>query len=81
MEHAKPYNRITIVSGLCGGKPTIRGMRVTVASVLEMLAGGMSKKEILIDFPYLEEADIDACLAFASQLASYSSDAFGVHPV
>lgn len=81
MEVTKKNERITIVPGLCGGKPTIRGMRITVANVLEMLAGGMSKKEILEDFPYLEEADIDACLSFASQLASYSPEVLGTQPV
>ncbi len=81
MESVKKNERITIVPGLCGGKPTIRGMRITVANVLEMLAGGMSKKEILVDFPYLEDTDIDACLAFASRLASYSSETLGAQSV
>mgnify|MGYP005725381085 CR=1 FL=1 len=64
-------SRITIVPGVCGGRPTIRGMRITVANVLELLAGGMSHDEILADFPYLEREDIQACLNFAAQLASY----------
>src|SRR5512138_1723281 len=50
--------RITIVPDLCGGEPTIRGMRITVSQVLELLAGGMKPEEILQDFPYLEQADI-----------------------
>ncbi len=61
--------RITVVPGLCGGRPTIRGMRVTVADVLELLAGGMSHDEIVADYPYLEREDIVACLQFAASQA------------
>lgn len=61
--------RITIVAGLCGGRPTIRGLRIAVADVLEMLAGGMSHDEILGDYPYLEREDIAACLDFAARQA------------
>jgi len=61
--------RITVVPGLCGGRPTIRGLRVTVADVLELLAGGMSYEEILADYPYLEREDIAACLDFAAKQA------------
>ncbi len=57
---------ITIEPGKRGGKPTIRGMRITVQDVLEYLAGGMSESEILADFPELTHADIRACLAFAA---------------
>lgn len=64
-------SRITIQSDLCGGRPTIRGMRITVASVLELLAGGMSPQEILDDYPYLEAADIQACLEYAALLSSH----------
>ena len=64
-------SRITIDPAICGGKPTLRGMRVTVASVLELLAGGMTPQEILDDYPYLEPEDIQACLEFASRLASH----------
>jgi uncharacterized protein (DUF433 family) len=62
-------NRITMIPGLCGGRPTIRGMRIRVADVLDLLAAGASHEEILEDYPYLEEADITASLAWASQLA------------
>jgi uncharacterized protein (DUF433 family) len=58
--------RITIKPDVCGGEPTIRGMRITVSHVLEMLAGGMTPEEILKDFPYLEKADIDAALEYAA---------------
>jgi uncharacterized protein (DUF433 family) len=57
---------ITIEPGKRGGKPCIRGMRITVSDVLEYLAGGMSEDEILRDFPYLTRDDIRACLAFAA---------------
>ncbi len=57
---------ITIEPGKRGGKPCIRGLRITVYDVLEYLAGGMSEGEILSDFPDLESADIRACLAFAA---------------
>jgi uncharacterized protein (DUF433 family) len=57
---------ITIEPGKRGGKPCIRGMRITVYDVLEYLASGMSHQEILADFPYLTEEDIRACLAYAA---------------
>lgn len=57
---------ITIEPGKRGGKPCIRGMRMTVYDVLDYLASGMSKEEILEDFPYLTENDILACLAYAA---------------
>ncbi|NOT68498.1 MAG: DUF433 domain-containing protein [Methylophilaceae bacterium] len=58
--------RITIEPGKCGGKPCIRGMRVTVYDILEYLASGMTSAEILADFPYLTAEDIQACLAYAA---------------
>jgi uncharacterized protein (DUF433 family) len=57
---------ITIEPGKRGGKPCIRGTRMTVTDVLEYLAGGMSEAEILPDFPDLTAEDIRACLAFAA---------------
>jgi uncharacterized protein (DUF433 family) len=62
-----PIDRITIKPDVCGGEPTIRGMRITVSHVLEMLAGGMTPEQVLQDFPYLERADIDACLEYAAR--------------
>ena len=58
---------ITIEPGKCGGKPCIRGMRVTVYDVLSYLAAGMTTIEILHDFPYLTEEDILACLSYAAE--------------
>lgn len=57
---------ITIEPGKRGGKPCIRGLRITVYDVLEYLASGMSESEILRDFPDLTTEDIRACLAFAA---------------
>ncbi|HST88679.1 MAG TPA: DUF433 domain-containing protein [Ktedonobacterales bacterium] len=59
-------NIITLEPGKRSGKPTIRGMRVTVYDVLSYLAAGMSHQQILDDFPYLTEEDIQACLAYAA---------------
>jgi uncharacterized protein (DUF433 family) len=66
-DKVEAMERITIIPGLCGGKPTIRGMRIRVADVLEMLASGMSHADGLQAFPYLEEDDIRAALAWAAK--------------
>lgn len=60
-------NIITIEPGKRGGKPCIRGMRITIYDVLEYLASGMTYQEILDDFPYLTQQDILACLSFAAK--------------
>ena len=57
---------ITIEPGKRGGKPCIRGMRMTVYDVLQYLASGMTPEQILEDFPYLTAEDIQACLAYAA---------------
>lgn len=57
---------ITIEPGKRGGKPCIRGMRITVYDVLSYLASGMTEQEILDDFPYLTREDILACLSYAA---------------
>ena len=59
-------DRISIEPGKRGGKPCIRGMRITVYDVLDYLASGMSEQEILDDFPDLTREDLCACLAFAA---------------
>jgi uncharacterized protein (DUF433 family) len=61
--------RITINPEVMGGKPCIRGMRVTVGMIVEAMAAGRTIEQLLADFPYLEEADIREALAFAAQLA------------
>jgi uncharacterized protein (DUF433 family) len=58
--------RITFNPEQCSGRPCIRGMRIRVKDVLEMLAGGANEAEILADFPYLEQGDIQACLLYAA---------------
>ncbi len=58
---------ITIEPDKMGGKPCVRGMRITVYDVLDYLASGMSEDEILHDFPDLTQEDIRACLAFAAE--------------
>lgn len=59
-------SRITIENDKCGGRPCIRGMRIRVQDVLDMLAGGASAQEILTDYPYLEPDDIRASLAYVA---------------
>lgn len=60
------FGRITHDPAVMGGKPCIRGMRVTVSAVLGMLAAGHARASILSDFPYLEAADLDEALAYAA---------------
>ncbi|MEZ4839848.1 DUF433 domain-containing protein [Flavobacterium sp.] len=61
-------DRITIDDKLCNGKPTIRGLRISVQTILEFLGAGETKDEVLRQYPSLEMEDIDACLKFASAL-------------
>lgn len=58
---------ITVEAGKRGGRPCIRGMRITVYDVLSYLAAGMTMQEVLDDFPYLTAEDIHACLAYAAE--------------
>jgi uncharacterized protein (DUF433 family) len=59
--------RITIIPGLMGGRPTIRGIRFPVADVLGYLAAGMTEKELLENFPFLDQEDIKAALLYAAK--------------
>jgi uncharacterized protein (DUF433 family) len=59
--------RITVDPGQCGARPCIRGMRIRVVDVLESLAAGQSREEILAAYPYLEPEDITACLLYAAR--------------
>ena len=61
-------DRITLSDELCNGKPTIRGMRISVQTILEYLSAGDTPEEILKQYPLLEPEDISACLQFASDL-------------
>ncbi|MBK5943064.1 MULTISPECIES: DUF433 domain-containing protein [Halorhodospira] len=64
-------HRITFDPELCGGRPCIRGMRVRVTDILDLLAAGASRDEILKDYPYLEMEDITAALQFAARRADH----------
>lgn len=68
-------DRITTFSDICNGKPTIRGMRITVSSILEFLSAGDSQETILENYPFLEKEDIQACISFAlKNLTSYKNE-------
>jgi uncharacterized protein (DUF433 family) len=60
-------DRITVNPEQCGGRPCIRGMRIRVTDVLELLAAGLSPSQVLTELPDLEPDDISACLRFASR--------------
>lgn len=64
--HSDLLDRITSNPRQCGGRPCIRGMRIRVKDVIDMLAGGATTSEILKDYPYLEPEDIQASLAYAA---------------
>jgi uncharacterized protein (DUF433 family) len=60
------HERITLDPAVMGGKPCVRGLRVTVATVLGLLASGHSREEVLMAYPYLTADDLDACLSYAA---------------
>jgi len=60
-------HRITIRPEQCGGRPCLRGLRIRVKDVLDLLASGASREEILADYPYLEDGDITAALEYAAK--------------
>ncbi len=64
-------DRITVDNNICNGKPTIRGKRISVQTILEFLSAGDSKDEILKQYPTLVQEDIDACLRFAADLMGH----------
>ncbi len=63
----EPLDRITINPEQCGGRPCVRGMRIRVTDVLELLAAGETPAQILEEYPYLEAEDIAACLRYAAR--------------
>lgn len=65
-------NRITIDPEVCGGRPCIRGLRIRVRDILDMLAGGATREEIVADYPYLEDEDITAALEFAARATDHA---------
>ncbi len=64
-------HRITVDPVQCGGRPCLRGLRVRVKDVLDLLAAGASREEILEDFPFLEAADITAALEYAARQSDH----------
>ena len=60
-------NRITVEPGKCGGRPCIRGYRLRVGDLLDLIAHGASREEILADYPFLEPEDITAALLYAAR--------------
>lgn len=70
---------ITIEPGKRGGKPTVRGLRITVGDVLGWIAAGMSWREIMDDYPDLTEEDIRACLAYAADREQHTMIALTPH--
>lgn len=63
---AELVERITVNPAQCGGRPCVRGMRIRVIDVLDLLAAGLSQQQVLEELPDLEAEDISACLKFAS---------------
>jgi uncharacterized protein (DUF433 family) len=61
-----PIDRITFDPNVMGGRPCIRGMRITVGTVVGLIASGATRREILADYPYLEAEDITAALSYAA---------------
>ena len=64
-------HRITVNPEQCGGRPCIRGMRIRVTDVLDLLASGATREEILQDYPYLQPEDITASLEFAARHSNH----------
>jgi uncharacterized protein (DUF433 family) len=65
-------SRITIDDAQCGGRPCIRGMRIRVTDILELLSAGATIEEILLDYPYLEREDIMASIEYAARQTDHS---------
>jgi uncharacterized protein (DUF433 family) len=64
-------SRITVIPEICGGRPTIRGLRIRVTDILDMLAGGATRRDTLRDYPYLEDDDISAALEYAARQSDH----------
>ena len=65
-------DRITIEPGKCGGRPCIRGYRIRVSDILELIAAGASREEILADYGFLESEDITAALTYAARQTDHT---------
>ncbi|HZO26645.1 MAG TPA: DUF433 domain-containing protein [Chloroflexota bacterium] len=64
-------HRVTVDPEVCGGRPCLRGLRIRVTDVLDLLAAGASREEIHEDYPYLEPGDITAALEYCAQTAAW----------
>lgn len=64
-------HRITVDPKLCGGRPCIRGMRIRVKDILDLMAAGATREEILEDYPYLETEDITAAMEYATRQSDH----------
>jgi uncharacterized protein (DUF433 family) len=71
VDETKLLDRITVNPAIFGGKPIIRGRRLAVEHVLGMLAAGDTPETILVGYPWLEQADIQACLAYARRVVGH----------
>ena len=69
MPSSDQLHRITFDPAKCAGRPCIRGLRIRVSDILDMLAGGATRAEILSEFPYLEDGDVTAALQYAARSA------------
>ena len=69
MEHEQLLSRISIDPAVCFGKPCIRGHRIWVSLVLDLLASGSTIDEILHNYPGIEEADVRACIAYGAEMS------------
>jgi uncharacterized protein (DUF433 family) len=66
-QNGELLKRITMDPALCGGRPCVRGMRIRVSDVLDLLAAGLNTQQVVEELPDLEPDDVRACLAFASR--------------
>ena len=73
------FDRITVEAGKCGGKPCIRGMRITVRRVLELLASYPDRAALLSEYPYLESEDLNQVLRYAA--ATVDDESLGIDRV
>jgi uncharacterized protein (DUF433 family) len=69
MDREELLNRISVDANICFGKPCIRGHRLWVSLILDLLAGGWSFQEVLENYPGVEEADIRACIAYGAEMS------------
>jgi uncharacterized protein (DUF433 family) len=65
-------HRVTVDGGQCGGRPCLRGLRIRVTDVLDLLAAAATREEILADYPLLEDADITAALEYAARQTDHA---------